>query len=68
MGDESSNNVQWYFGNSEQAAILDVNALNGNYSKGAVKDPQLPLAFGNFGSGFKVSGGLCMRLVATLPL
>ena len=46
--------VAWYFGNSRDAAKLDSGATHGqSYNKGAVGDPHLPLAFGNFGSGFK---------------
>ena len=41
-----------YFGNSRDAASLDTKATGGVYDKGAVQDPRLPLAFGNFGSGY----------------
>jgi hypothetical protein len=51
--DADSANVRWYFGTSRDAATLDTGAQNGQYSRGAVEDPQLPLAFGNFGSGFR---------------
>ena len=47
-----TDNVRWYFGNSRDAAAPDGRAAFGAYTRGAVKDPQLPLAFGNFGSGF----------------
>jgi hypothetical protein len=44
--------VEWYFGTSKDAATKDAGATNGGYKQGAVLDPKLPLAFGNFGSGF----------------
>lgn len=53
-----SDNVRWYFGTSQDAATLDTGAANGNYSRGAVGDPHLPLAFGNFGSGFHANDRL----------
>jgi hypothetical protein len=44
---------RFYFGNSLDAAALDVGStFGGNYSRGAIRNPSLPLAFGNFGSGF----------------
>ena len=67
-----SDNVAWYFGNSEDAATLDTRAAFGAYQRGAVSDPNLPLSFGNFGSFFHANdrmlrGGLfhpqvCARL------
>ena len=45
-------NVAWYFGDSVNAAARDAGAAFGAYDRGAVADPNLPLAFGNFGSGF----------------
>lgn len=54
----ASNNVRWYFGTSRDAATLDAGAANSNYSRGVVGDPHLPLAFGNFGSGFHANDRL----------
>ena len=34
---DGTDNVAWYFGNSLDAATLDTGAINGNYSKGAVR-------------------------------
>lgn len=51
-------NVQWYFGNSINAAQLDTNATNGDYQRGAVGDPNLALAFGNFGPAFHANDRL----------
>ena len=45
---DAPGNVNWYFGASDQAASLDSSQ---SYNKGSVDDPNLPLAFGNFGSG-----------------
>ena len=49
---KAGGNVEWYFGTSKAAAAKDEGATNGDYDRGAVQDPKLPLAFGNFGSGF----------------
>ena len=54
----ATENVRWYFGTSQAAAKLDTGALYTNYSRGAVGDPHLPLAFGNFGSGFHANDRL----------
>ena len=51
-------NVRWYFGTSKAAAALDTGAYGGSYNQGAVGDPDLPLAFGNFGSGFHANDRL----------
>eukprot|EP00041_Stephanoeca_diplocostata_P010687 m.170087 g.170087 ORF g.170087 m.170087 type:complete len:331 (-) comp18258_c0_seq1:2227-3219(-) len=52
------NTVEWYFGNSRDAATRDIAATGGMYTQGAVGDPQVPLAFGNFGSGFHANDRL----------
>jgi hypothetical protein len=60
----SSSSVQFYFGTSKDAATLDTGAANAkNYTRGAVRDPKLPLAFGNFGSGFKANDRLFRGVV-----
>lgn len=51
-GENNESNVKWYFGDSLNSARRDAGASGGVYSRGAVADPLLPLAFGNFGSGF----------------
>eukprot|EP00038_Savillea_parva_P011589 m.198618 g.198618 ORF g.198618 m.198618 type:complete len:957 (+) comp20488_c0_seq1:113-2983(+) len=51
-GTNLSDNVAWYFGDSVHAASRDTSATNGNYHRGNITDPSLPLAFGNFGPGF----------------
>lgn len=56
-------NVHFYFGNSQDAAVLDINASYTNYSMGKVEDPNLPLAFGNFGSGFHANDRLFEGLI-----
>ena len=58
-----ADNVQWYFGNSLDAAALDDGATGGVYNRGAVEDPKLPLAFGNFGSGFHANDRLLRGLL-----
>ena len=52
--EDVAGNVKWYFGASDTAALLDTNSPTARtiYNKGKVNDPNLPLAFGNFGSGY----------------
>jgi hypothetical protein len=51
---DGDDHVRWYLGDSKRAAARDGGASGGSYDRGAVADPQLPLSFGNFGSGVHI--------------